>query len=179
MSAIHPLPYMATPDFGWSSVERVSPVKHALLRRSIFGALLAGVGSFSLSCSALAEHDSYALPPVPVTGAQPAPKLHVDAPLPEPLGRGVIILRYRADNLRFLPVFGPAALAVSPPVGHVHVTVDDAPWHWAATSGEPLIIQGLPVGPHKVLVQLADPTHMVIDSKTVNVTIPEHDAAHH
>src|SRR5437667_4356244 len=36
---------------------------------------------------------------------------------------------------------------------HIHVTVDDAPWRWADASGEPLIINGLPAGPHKVLIE--------------------------
>ncbi|MCI2422974.1 DUF6130 family protein [Saccharopolyspora sp. K220] len=39
----------------------------------------------------------------------------------------------------------------------MHVAVDDAPWHWADGSGEPLIIQGLPPGPHRVWIGLADP----------------------
>ena len=47
---------------------------------------------------------------------------------------------YRAENLRIVPVFGPKALDVSPRIGHIHVTVDDAPWHWADASGEQLII---------------------------------------
>ena len=44
--------------------------------------------------------------------------------------------------MRIAPVFGPGALAVSPRVGHIHVTVDDAPWHWADASGNPLILRG-------------------------------------
>jgi len=40
-------------------------------------------------------------------------------------------------------------------------------------SGEPLIIQGLMPGPHRVLIDLADPTHRVIDSKTVSFAIPD------
>jgi len=82
------------------------------------------------------------------------------------------VIRYRAENLRIEPVFGPAVLDVSPRIGHIHVTVDDAPWHWADSSGEPLIIQGLPAGPHKVLIELADPTHKVIDRQVVDLVIP-------
>ena len=82
-------------------------------------------------------------------------------PLPEALARGLAVIRYRTENLRIVPVFGPGALDVSPRVGHLHVSVDGSPWHWADASGVPLIIQGLPVGPHKVLVELADPTHTV------------------
>jgi hypothetical protein len=111
--------------------------------------------------------------------SQPAPRLLVDAPLAEQLARGLVVIRYRTENLRIVPVFGAAALDVSPRIGHVHVTVDDAPWHWADASGEPLIIQGVPAGPHKVLIELADPTHKVIDSKTINLVIPQRGAGHH
>jgi hypothetical protein len=34
------------------------------------------------------------------------------------------------------------------------VTVDDATWHWADASGEPVIINGLAPGRHKILIQL-------------------------
>jgi hypothetical protein len=40
-------------------------------------------------------------------------------------------------------------------------------------SNEPLIIQGLTPGPHRVLIELADPTHRMIDSKTVSLEIPQ------
>jgi len=138
--------------------------------------LLAAASSFALTCSAAAA-ESYAPAPLPVA-SEPAPELHVDEPLPEALARGVAVIRYRTDNLRILPVFGSAALDVSPRVGHLHVTVDNTPWHWAEASNLPLIIADLPAGPHTVLVELADPTHKVIDSKTVEFVIPERTAAY-
>ncbi|WP_025351208.1 DUF6130 family protein [Nocardia nova] len=111
-------------------------------------------------------------PVVPLSG-QPAASLTVDQPLPDQLAMGLVVIRYRAENLRIVPVYGSGALDVSPRVGHIHVTVDDAPWHWADGSGEPLIIQGLPAGPHRVWIGLADPTHHVIDSKTIDFVVPE------
>ena len=73
---------------------------------------------------------------IPLTGTEPAAKIVIDAPLSEPLAsRGVVVIPYCAENMRIVPVFGPGALAVSPRVGHIHVTVDDAPWHWADASG--------------------------------------------
>ena len=66
---------------------------------------------------------------VPLDKEQPA-KLVVDPPLPDPLANGRVVIQYRTENLRVMPVFGEAALAVSPRVGHVHVTVDDNPWVW-------------------------------------------------
>jgi hypothetical protein len=110
-------------------------------------------------------------PVVPLASQAPA-RLVVDAPLPEQLARGLVVVRYRTENLRIVPVFGPAALGVSPRIGHLHVTLDDAPWHWVDASSEPLIVQGLPPGRHRLLIELADPTHKVIDRATVDFEIP-------
>ena len=104
--------------------------------------------------------------------SEPAARLIVDPPLADPLSRGLVFIQYRTENLRVLPVFGQGALAVSPRIGHVHVTVDDAPWHFVDASGETIIVVGLPPGPHKVLVELADPTHRVIGRETVSFEIP-------
>ena len=71
-----------------------------------------------------------------------------------------------------MPVFGPNALAVSPRIGHIHVTVDDAPWHWADASGEPLIMNGFPAGPHRVLIELVDANHQTLDKGVVTFVIP-------
>ena len=100
------------------------------------------------------------------------PKLIVDPPLPEPLSRGLVFIQYRTENLRVVPVFGKGALEVSPRIGHVHVTVDDSGWHFVDASGETLIVVGLKPGPLKVLIELADPTHRVITSKTVKFILP-------
>jgi hypothetical protein len=113
-----------------------------------------------------------AAPVVPLTSEPPA-KLIVDPPLPEPLALGRVVIQYRTDNLHIVPVYGPAALDVSPRIGHIHVTVDGTSWHWADASGEPLILNGFTPGPHRVLVELADPTHKIIDRQTVDFTIPD------
>jgi len=83
-----------------------------------------------------------------------------------------VVIQYRTENLHIVPVFGPAALAVSPRIGHIHVTVDDATWHWADASGEPVIINGLAPGRHKILIQLVNANHQPIDQATVQVTVP-------
>ena len=49
---------------------------------------------------------------------------------------GLVFIQYRAENLHIVPMFGKGALDVSPRIGHVHLTVDDAPWHFADASGE-------------------------------------------
>jgi hypothetical protein len=53
---------------------------------------------------------------------EPPAKIIVDPPLAQALSIGVVVIQYRTENLHIVPVFGPAALAVSPRVGHVHVT---------------------------------------------------------
>jgi hypothetical protein len=65
--------------------------------------------------------------------------LIVDPPIPEQLASGRVMIQYRAENLRILPVFGKAALSVSPRVGHLHYYVDDA-WPVVDTSGETMIL---------------------------------------
>jgi hypothetical protein len=98
------------------------------------------------------------------------PKLIVDPPLADQLARGVHPVPNRESAHR--SVFGCGALSVSPRVGHIHITVDDALWHFIDASGETVVVVGLPPGPHVVLIQLADPTHRVITSQTVHFTIP-------
>jgi hypothetical protein len=102
---------------------------------------------------------------------EPPAKLIVDPPLPEQLAEGRVYIQYRTENIRIAPVFGKGALTVSPRVGHLHITVDDAPWHFVDASGETIIIVGLEPGPHKVLIELADPTHRIIASETVSFTL--------
>jgi hypothetical protein len=103
---------------------------------------------------------------------EPPARLIVDPPLPEPLAAGRVFIQYRTENLRVVPVFGTGALNVSPRIGHIHITVDDASWHFVDASGQTIILVGLPPGPHKVLVELANPSHKVITSQTVRFTIP-------
>jgi hypothetical protein len=115
---------------------------------------------------------------IALTGTEPAAKIVIDPPLAEPLAsRGVVVIQYCAENMRITPVFGPGALAVSPRVGHIHVTVDEAPWHWADASGSPLILRGLPPGPHTVLIELVDANHQPVDKGTVTFDVPKKAAA--
>ena len=88
----------------------------------------------------------------PLEQPQPPAGLIVDPPLAGPLSKGAVFIQYRVENLRIEPVFGPDALKVTPRIGHIHVVVDDAPRHWADTSGEPVILVGLPAGKHKVTI---------------------------
>lgn len=105
---------------------------------------------------------------------EPQAKLFVNAPLPEPLSFGRVVIHYRTENLRIVPVYGSAAMDVSPRIGHLHITVDDLPWHWLDASGEPLTLNGYPAGKHTILIELADPMHRIIDSKLIEFIIPPH-----
>lgn len=103
---------------------------------------------------------------------QPPAKIIIDPPQPDLLTKGVAFIRYRTENLQILPVFGPAALAVSPRIGHLHVTVDDAPWHWADASGQPVDVGGLPPGPHKITIELANANHAPLARSVVKFEVP-------
>src|ERR1700721_530845 len=136
--------------------------------------------SVLLASAAMAQTAKEVLGPaavVPLAEPQPPAKIIVDPPLAEPLSRGLVFIQYRAENLRIVPVFGPNALDASPRIGHIHVIVDDAPWHWADASGEPLILVGLPAGPHKVEIILANANHHPLDRATVEFVVPETEAA--
>lgn len=113
--------------------------------------------------------------PVVPLAAEPPARLFVDPPLAEPLALGRVVVQYRTENLHIVPVYGPAALDVSPRIGHLHITVDDTVWHWLDASNEPLTIKGLPAGPHRILIELADPAHQVIDAQTIDFVIPPYE----
>jgi Family of unknown function (DUF6130) len=109
---------------------------------------------------------------------EPAPKLIVDAPLPEGLAHagGIFWAQYRVENVRILPVYGEGALKASPRIGHLHISVDDLPWLWADSSDNNTVdIAGFPPGDHKVKIELVDANHNVFpgQSKTVAFTIPK------
>ncbi len=106
--------------------------------------------------------------------SEPPARLVVDPPIPEQLALGRVFIQYRTENLRILPVFNRTALGVSPRIGHLHVKVDDQAWPFVDTSNETLVLVGLPPGPHKVLLELADPTHRPIAgaSRLVEFVVP-------
>ena len=119
--------------------------------------------------------------PTPLVAIQdeaPA-KLIVDPPIPEQLALGRVMIQYRTENLRILPVFGKGALNVSPRVGHLHYTVDDATWPIVDTSYETVVLVGLKPGPHKVRFELADPLHRAVPDTSQTVTFIVPDTASH
>jgi hypothetical protein len=141
--------------------------RHLVISMTVAGALLSG------AVSAQTGSDIGRPAAVIPIESEPPPRLVAYAPLPDPLARGVVIIQYRTENMRIIPVFGKNALDDSPRLGHLHVTVDDWPGTWAHTSGDPIILMGLKPGAHKILIELADPNHMIVASETMAVTVPE------
>ena len=153
-----------------------SPVNPCIMQRMNYKLIFIAIFMVNLNTDVLGQASAKEIrgaAPVVALFAEPAAKLIVDAPLPEQLAKGLVVLQYRTENLRIVPVYGSGALDVSPRIGHIHVTVDGATWHWADASNEPLIIQGMTAGPHKILIELADPTHKIIDRKLVSFIVGE------
>jgi hypothetical protein len=120
--------------------------------------------------------------PYAAIDSEPLARLIVDPPLPEMLDKGIVWIQYRTENVRILPVFGKAALDVSPRVGHLHIHVDDLPWLWADASDLNTVdIAGMPPGEHKVTIELADANHQVFpgQAKIVKFTVPKTAAMSH
>lgn len=135
-----------------------------------FAAAIAGGVLLTAAQTAAAQPAVSAFLPV---ANEPPPKLIVEPPIPHRLAAGAVLIPYRTENFRILPVFGPGALDVSPRAGHLHVTVDDLPWHWAdASDDQTVVVVGLPPGPHKILLELAQPDHKVISGQTVTFVVP-------
>lgn len=75
------------------------------------------VALIAISATAQTARDiKGATPLVAIQNEAPA-KVVVDPPIPEQLALGRVFIQYRTENLRILPVFGKAALEVSPRVG--------------------------------------------------------------
>jgi len=125
------------------------------------------------ACSVLATGTLAQSTVVPI-GNEPAPRLIVEPPLPGPLAKGVVFIPYQVENLRILPVGGPAARNVSPRVGHLHITVDDLPWQWADYGqSNTVILVGMPSGQHNVRIELVDPEGSVFTGQTVTFYSPD------
>ena len=143
--------------------------------------IAAGAAGVALATSALAQTARDIRGPTELVAIQdeaPA-KLIVDPPIPDQLALGRVMIQYRTENLRVVPVFGKGALSVSPRVGHLHYTVDDATWPIVDTSYGTVVLVGLTPGRHKVRLELADPVHRVIPGTSQTVTFVVPDTASH
>jgi hypothetical protein len=128
----------------------------------------------AVSASAQTAKDVKGATPLVAIQDEAPVKLIVDPPIPEQLALGRVFIQYRTENLRIIPVYGKAALAVSPRVGHLHYYVDEQSWPTVDSSGETVVLVGLTPGPHKVRLELADTLHRPIPgaSKVIEFTVP-------
>jgi len=143
-----------------------------VIKAAVIGGALA---VHALSASAQSARDIRGPTPLVAIQNEAPAKLIVDPPVPEQLALGRVFIQYRTENLRILPVFGAAALVVSPRVGHLHYYLDGQSWATVDTSGETVVFVGLPPGPHQVKLELADATHKPIPgaAQTVTFTVPD------
>lgn len=123
----------------------------------------------SFSSARAADHDAHS---PPVISGEPAAALLVNPPLAETLARGLVVVPFRTEHLKIVPVYGEAALAIVPRIGHLHVSVDRAPWHWLHASEEPIVVQGLSHGPHQLTLELADANHHPLAVQTLEFVVP-------
>ena len=163
----------------------VKRIAFALVAATGFGGLIAATGPLASReqdepTSPRSAREVRGAAPYIAINNEPPPKLIVDEALPDLLDRGVVLIQYRTENVRIVPVFGKGALNVSPRVGHLHIHVDDLPWLWADASDLNTIdMSGMPPGEHKVLIELVNANHEVFpgQSKTVRFTVPDAAAA--
>jgi hypothetical protein len=141
-------------------------VNSSTVRATLFSVALA-IGWVSSSVAARVED-----------GALAPSHLLVEPPLAGPLTMGLAVILFQVENIKIVPKYGEPALAVTPRIGHLHIAVDGAFWHWVHATDEPIIIQGLPTGAHRVLLELTDANHRVLDAKTINFDIQDQPHAH-
>lgn len=140
-------------------------------------AVLSAVTVFASSAFAQGAKDVRGASPYVGVDKEPPPKLVVDEPLAVGLPIGVFWAQYRVENLHIVPIFGEAALKVSPRVGHLHITVDDGPFWWAdASDNNTIDIANFAPGKHKVKIELVDGNHTPFAGQAVTktFTIPEY-----
>jgi hypothetical protein len=146
--------------------------------KSLIRTLATAVAATMLTAGAFAQsaQDLRGRTPFIPIGQEPPAQLIVDPPNPQALAVGVVLIQYKAENVHIVPVFGPAALKIFPRVGHLHINVDNLPWHWADASDTGTIdVKDLPPGQHTIRIDLVDGNHQLFpgQSKTVTFTVPE------
>lgn len=137
-------------------------------------AAVAAGGMLVTSAFAQSARDVRGPTPYDAIDHAPEPGLILDPTPHDQLARGVFRIQYRVENVPIVPVFGMSALNVSPRVGHLHITIDEQPWHWAdAGDNKTNDLVGLPPDPHKALIELVNAEHQPFTEQTVTFTVPE------
>ena len=100
------------------------------------------------------------------------PSITIQSPTPGELVHGVAIIRFQVENVSIASPFQPTDERSGPlPAGHLHVTVDGAPWHWVHATADPVVITPLPPGEHTVALELAGADHRPLVARSVRFTV--------
>ena len=136
--------------------------------RSVFLFCLSLPLTFFIQSAHADEHDSHML----VLPPEPAPTLTLDAPIAALLAKGIVVLPFHTQHVRIMPVYGEPATHIQPRVGHLHITLDHASWHWIQSNDDVIVIHGLSPGLHHIKVELAEADHRVTAAQESDLTIP-------
>jgi hypothetical protein len=130
------------------------------------------VGTAVCAAPTYAQHAHATAIPVAAAAVAARPSVTIEAPLAGAVVQGVTLIRFRTENISIESPFRPAAESRGLlPAGHLHVTVDGAPWHWMHTTSDPVVIVPLPPGEHTVELELAGADHRRLDSRVVRFTV--------
>lgn len=145
-----------------------------LLRTRLFQCIVALLAWAGLPTAMAHQSDPVARVNAGVTGAVPALTLMVpDAGI---LKDGYIYLPFRVDHLTIRPLYtevhGTQSTKTGQPIGHLHVRVDGNAWSWIHASTDPLYFGPLPAGVHRVTVELANASHAILQTQSIEVTVP-------
>ncbi len=141
---------------------------------SLWALLLAVAAGSAVSAAVAAPLG--AQPPVSASAGSPRsvlpPQLSIQSPAQGAIVTGVAIIRFQAENVRITSLFVPVAQGRhSLPAAHLHVTVDDASWHWVHSTSDPVVVTPLTPGEHTITLELAGADHRPLDTRSVRFTV--------
>lgn len=142
------------------------------LRFRIRRVALAVIGATSIVAFAADESHGHVVAPGAMP-SEPEAQLFVEAPLPDALANGALVLPFHTEHLQIASLAAAPLPAGSPRTGHLHLALDGAAWHWVQADAGPIVMFGLSAGSHTLLVELADVNHRVLDKRSVAFTIPK------
>jgi Family of unknown function (DUF6130) len=83
------------------------------MRKAFIGVIRAATVPYASGSSAQSARDIRGPAAVVPLSTEPPPRIVIDAPLAEWLAQGRVVIQYRAENVRIVPVFGPNALGLT------------------------------------------------------------------
>lgn len=142
--------------------------------RPYLAALLAAT-ALNIAPAHAANHD-HAQPANVSSTVRTTPKLILEAPRADLLETGNVYLPFHVENMSILPLYteihGEQATTLTPTIGHLHVKVDDNAWSWIHAQPEPIYFGALSPGKHRMVIELVDASHAVIETQTLELTVP-------